>query len=185
MVRSSHIRYILFHKPYGVVSQFSGEGPTLGDFVKVPGVYPVGRLDKDSEGLMLLTDDGALQHRFTDPKFEHPRTYWVQVEGEPDDVALAKLRTGVTIQDYRTKPAKVRRIDPKVPPRTPPVRFRKSIPTTWIEITLVEGKNRQVRHMTAAIGYPTLRLIRVALGSLKIEALKAGESREISKPHPG
>jgi 23S rRNA pseudouridine2457 synthase len=176
------MRYILFHKPYGVISQFSGEGATLRDFVKVPGIYPVGRLDKDSEGLMLLTDDGALQHRFTDPKYEHPRTYWVQVEGIPDDVALNKLRDGVEIQGYRSRRAKVQQIEPDVPPRDPPVRFRKSIPTSWIEITLVEGKNRQVRHMTAAVGFPTLRLIRVAIGNLRLEGLKPGEFREIARP---
>jgi 23S rRNA pseudouridine2457 synthase len=176
------MRYILFHKPYGVVSQFSGEGPTLGDFVKLSGVYSVGRLDKDSEGLMLLTDDGPLQHRFTDPKFEHPRTYWVQVEGVPDDRALKRLREGVEIQGYRTKRARVRLIEPNVPPRDPPVRFRKSIPTSWLKITLVEGRNRQVRHMTAAVGFPTLRLIRVAIGNLRLEGLRPGELREISKP---
>jgi 23S rRNA pseudouridine2457 synthase len=176
------LRYILFHKPYGIVSQFSGEGPTLADYIKVAGVYPVGRLDKDSEGLMLLTDDGALQHRFTDPKFEHPRTYWVQVEGIPDELALKRLREGISIQGYQTRKAQVRRIEPTVAPRDPPIRVRKSIPTSWIEMTLIEGKNRQVRRMTAEVGYPTLRLIRVAIGNLQLEDLKPGQSREIPKP---
>ncbi len=178
------MRYVLFHKPYGVVSQFSGEGPTLKDYVAVPGVYPVGRLDKDSEGLMLLTDDGSLQHRYTDPKFAHPRTYWAQVEGVPTEEALKRLRRGVVIQGYRTRPARVRRLDaaPEVAPRVPPIRVRKSIPDSWIELTLVEGKNRQVRHMTAEVGFPTLRLIRVAIGKLRLDGLKAGEWKEIPKP---
>lgn len=182
------MRYILFHKPYGVVSQFTGEGPTLADFIKIPGIYPVGRLDKDSEGLMLLTDDGALQHRFTDPKFEHPRTYWVQVEGRPDEAALNRLRKGVAIpafgKGFRTLPASVLVLDPQpdVPPREPPIRFRKTIPTAWIEMTLIEGKNRQVRRMTAEVGYPTLRLIRTAIGNIKLGDLHAGKWKEVPKP---
>jgi 23S rRNA pseudouridine2457 synthase len=182
------LRYIIFNKPYGVVSQFSGEPPTLADYIKVPAIYPVGRLDKDSEGLMLLTDDGALQHRFTDPKFEHPRTYWVQVEGVPDTEALKGLKQGVVIPSFgpglRTRPATVQILNPQpeVPPRDPPIRFRKSIPTTWIEITLIEGKNRQVRKMTAETGYPTLRLIRVAFGNLSLGSLQPGEWKEVPKP---
>jgi 23S rRNA pseudouridine2457 synthase len=178
----SSFRYIAFHKPFDVLSQFSGEGRrTLKEFVDVPDVYPVGRLDRDSEGLMLLTDDGPLQHRLTDPRYEHPRTYWAQVEGTADDAALEILRRGVAIQDYRTKPAKARVIeDPGWPPRDPPVRFRKSIPTSWIEIILTEGRNRQVRRMTAAVGFPTLRLIRVAIGPLSLDGLAAGHWRELS-----
>ena len=182
------MRYIIFNKPYGVLSQFSGDSPTLADYIKVPAIYPVGRLDKDSEGLMLLTDDGTLQHRFTDPKFEHPRTYWVQVEGVPDTQALKRLKQGVVIPSFgpgfRTRPATVHILDPQpeVPPRDPPIRFRKSIPTTWIEITLIEGKNRQVRKMTAETGYPTLRLIRVAIGNLRLGTLRPGEWKEVPKP---
>lgn len=182
------MRYIIFNKPYGVVSQFSGEGPTLADYIKIPSIYPVGRLDKDSEGLMLLTDDGALQHRFSDPKFEHPRTYWVQVEGLPDEKALQRLREGVVIPSFgsgfRTRPATAHILEPQpeVPPRDPPIRFRKSIPTTWIEITLIEGKNRQVRKMTAETGYPTLRLIRRAIGDLRLASLLTGEWKEVPKP---
>jgi 23S rRNA pseudouridine2457 synthase len=176
--------YLLFNKPYGVLSQFSGEGRTLRDYINVPGVYPVGRLDKDSEGLMFLTDDGPLQHRLSDPRYEHPRTYWVQVEGVPDPAPLRKLAAGIAIQDYRTRPAKVRLLDrePDFPPRDPPIRFRKSIPASWIELTLKEGRNRQVRRMTAAVGFPTLRLVRVAIGSWQLEALAAGEWRELSGP---
>ena len=182
------MRYLLFNKPYGVVSQFSGGGPTLADYIKVPGVYPVGRLDKDSEGLMLLTDDGALQHRFTDPKFEHPRTYWAQVEGVPERGALDRLRQGVVIRaegkPYRTLPAKVRILDPppNIPPRDPPIRVRKSIPTAWIELIVVDGKNRQIRKMTAETGYPTLRLIRSAIGMATLEGLQPGEWREVHRP---
>jgi 23S rRNA pseudouridine2457 synthase len=178
------LRYLLFHKPYGVLSQFSGEGRNLSEYIKVKGVYPVGRLDKDSEGLMLLTDDGALQHRFTDPKFEHPRTYWVQVEGVPSEEELSKLRHGVVLQDGRTKPAKVRILEPRpaIAPRDPPIRVRKSIPDTWIEMVLTEGKNRQVRRMTAEVGCPTLRLIRVAIGRLRLEELEQGQWKWIEKP---
>jgi len=175
-------RYILFNKPFGVVSQFSGEGNTLKDYIRVKDVYPVGRLDHDSEGLVLLTNDGALQHRLSDPKFEHPRTYWAQVERIPGEQALQQLATGVTIQGHRTRPAQVRLLseDPVLPPRNPPVRFRKNVPTAWIELTLTEGRNRQVRRMTAAIGHPTLRLVRVAIGSLRLEGLQPGQSRELT-----
>jgi 23S rRNA pseudouridine2457 synthase len=175
------VRYLIFHKPYGVLSQFSGEGRTLAGYIPVPGVYPVGRLDRDSEGLMLLTDDGPLQHRLADPRYAHPRTYWVQVEGTPDAAALRQLEKGVEIQGNNTRPTRVRLLDtePEVAPRDPPVRYRKSIPTSWLEITLTEGRNRQVRRMTAAVGYPTLRLIRVAIGSLRLVGLKPGEWRNV------
>ncbi len=178
------LRYILFHKPYGVLSQFCGSGrPTLKDYIPIPGIYPAGRLDSDSEGLMLITNDGRLQHRLTDPKYEHPRTYWAQVEGIPSAEALATLERGVILAGgYRTRPARARLLDPQpdVPPRDPPIRFRKTIPTTWIELTLGEGRNRQVRHMTAAVGFPTLRLIRVAIGPLRLEGLAPGEWRDLT-----
>ncbi len=176
-------RYILFNKPYGVLSQFSGEGETLRKFVSVKNVYPVGRLDHDSEGLLLLTDNGALQHRLTDPRFAHPRTYLVQVEGVPDESKLRQLEKGVLIRDYRTRPAQVRLLEaePQLPPRNPPVRFRKSVPTAWLEITLTEGRNRQVRRMTAAVGHPTLRLVRSAIGMLQLGTLNPGEWRELTK----
>lgn len=174
-------RYVLFHKPYGILSQFSGQS-SLKDFIRISGIYPVGRLDRDSEGLMLLTDDGALQHRLTDPRYGHPRTYWAQVEGIPDEAALQQLGAGVQVQDYRTRPAKVRLLatEPELPPRDPPIRVRKSIPTSWMEITLTEGRNRQVRRMTAAIGYPTLRLVRVAIGNLRLEGLAPGKWRVLT-----
>ncbi len=164
-------RYILFNKPYGVLSQFSGEGETLKRYIPVEGVYPVGRLDRDSEGLMLLTSDGPLQHRLTDPRYEHPRTYWVQVEGIASAEPLETLAQGVRVQDHVTRPAKASPLngEPPLPPRNPPVRFRKSIPTSWIELTLIEGRNRQVRRMTAAVGLPTLRLVRVAIGDIRLD----------------
>ncbi len=183
-------RYLLFWKPYGVLSQFTPEPGskhlTLAGFIKEPGVYPVGRLDWDSEGLMMLTDDGELQHRYTDPRFEHPRAYWVQVEGEATEEALDKLRTGVKIQDYTTKPVKARLISAdevaNLPERTVPIRFRASIPTSWIELQLKEGRNRQVRRMTAAVGLPTLRLVRVKMGELGLEGLTPGKFRKIDAP---
>ncbi|MCC3416199.1 MAG: pseudouridine synthase [Microcoleus sp. PH2017_29_MFU_D_A] len=181
-------RYILFYKPYDVLTQFtdhSGETKrsTLKDFIPIPDVYAVGRLDRDSEGLLLLTDDGQMQHRLSDPKFAHPRTYLVQVEGVPDAGAIARLQTGVTIQDYRTRSAKVQLLsaEPELPPREPPIRFRKHIPTAWLEMTLTEGRNRQVRRMTAAVGFPTLRLVRSAIGHLRLEGLKPGEWRELTQ----
>jgi len=176
-------RYILFNKPYGVVTQFSGAGQTLRDYIDVKDVYPVGRLDHDSEGLLLLTDDGALQHRLTAPKFAHPRTYWVQVEGEPEDDALSHLTEGVIVQGIPTRPAEVKLLakEPLLAPRNPPIRFRKTVPTAWIEITLTEGRNRQVRRMTAAVGHPTLRLVRIALGNLRLEGLQPGEWRNLSE----
>jgi 23S rRNA pseudouridine2457 synthase len=179
------MRCLMFHKPYGVLTQFTDQAGrrTLKEFITVPSVYPVGRLDHDSEGLLLLTDDGSLQHRLSDPKFEHPKTYWVQVERVPSAESMARLAAGVEIQSYRTRPAVVRLIDGEpdgLAPRDPPVRFRKTVPTGWLEVTIAEGKNRQVRHMTAAIGHPTLRLIRVALGPLQLGALKVGEWRELA-----
>lgn len=177
--------YLLFHKPYGVLSQFSGDGarPTLRDFIAIPDVYPVGRLDHDSEGLMLLTGDGPLQHRLSDPKFAHPRTYWVQVEGEITDAALTQLREGVAVQDYVTRPAQVQRIPPPpLDPRDPPIRVRQSIPDGWIALTLTEGRNRQVRRMTAAVGFPTLRLVRCAIGALTLADLAPGKWRHLTPP---
>jgi 23S rRNA pseudouridine2457 synthase len=183
---NSSPHYLVFYKPHGVISQFSDgsvERPTLGDHVKVPGVYPVGRLDHDSEGLLLLTDDGWLQHRLTDPRYEHPKTYWVQVEGVPDEDALRQLREGIQIwPDFRTRPARVERIEgePALPPRDPPIRVRLSIPTAWLAITITEGRNRQVRRMTAAVGFPTLRLVRVAIGEIRLEGLAPGSWRELT-----
>lgn len=183
------MKCLLFHKPYGVLTQFtapeSESHRTLKDFINVPAVYPAGRLDHDSEGLLLLTDDGPLQHRLSDPRFEHPKTYWVQVERVPSSESLASLAGGVTIQNYRTKPASARLMEQEptpLAPRDPPVRFRKTVPTAWIELTIAEGKNRQIRHMTAAIGHPTLRLIRVAIGKLQLGKLQPGEWRELSRP---
>lgn len=180
-------RYLLFYKPYNVLSQFSEEPEadsalTLKAFIPVAEVYPVGRLDRDSEGLMLLTDDGRLQHRLSDPRYGHARTYWVQVEGEPTLEAIAQLQRGVTIRGYRTRPCEATLLPahPDLPPRNPPIRYRKSIPTTWIAITLREGKNRQVRRMTAAVGYPTLRLVRWAIGDLTLDALQPGQWRELT-----
>lgn len=183
------MRYLAFHKPYDVLTQFTDAGgrATLRQFIPVPGVYPVGRLDRDSEGLLLLTDDGVLQHRLTDPKFEHPRTYWAQVEGAPTEADLEPLRRGVRIQDYTARPAQARvlclapEIPPRVPPRIPPIRVRKSIPDAWIELILTEGRNRQVRRMTAAAGFPTLRLLRVAIGPLRLDGLDPGAWRDLSE----
>jgi 23S rRNA pseudouridine2457 synthase len=178
--------YLLFWKPYGVLTQFTDqEGrSTLKDFIDQPGVYPVGRLDQDSEGLLLLTDDGPLAHRLTDPRFDHPKTYWAQVEGIPDQAAVQALRRGVTIQNYRTRPAQVQILEqePNLPPRKVPIRFRKAIPTTWIALILTEGKNRQVRRMTAAVGFPTLRLVRVAIGMLTLDGLEPGIYRWLTNP---
>ncbi len=176
-------RLICFNKPYGVLTKFTdSEGrATLADFIKIPGVYPAGRLDKDSEGLLLLTDDGGLQHRLSDPRHKLPKTYWVQVEGLPDEGALEVLRRGVMIQGQRSRPAGARVIpEPQLWPRDPPVRFRRNIPTSWLEITLTEGRNRQVRHMTAAAGCPTLRLVRCAIGPWKLGDLQPGQWRDAS-----
>lgn len=178
-------RLILFNKPYGVLSQFTDRGSetaraTLSDYIDVPGVYPAGRLDRDSEGLLILTDDGALQARIASPKHKMPKTYLVQVEGEPDAAALEALRRGVTLNDGRTRPATVRRIDPpQLWDRDPPVRYRKSVPDSWLELTITEGRNRQVRRMTAAVGYPTLRLVRWRIGGWEIGDLELGEWREV------
>jgi 23S rRNA pseudouridine2457 synthase len=176
-------RYIAFNKPFDVLSQFSGERKSLADYVPVKNVYPVGRLDRDSEGLLLLTSDGAWQHRLTDPKFKHPRTYWVQVEGVPDERVIHRLAAGVVVQGQRTRPAEVRLLSdaPDLPPRDPPVRFRKSVPTAWLELTLTEGRNRQIRRMTAAVGHPTLRLVRAAIGDLRLAGLAPGEWRELTE----
>ncbi|WP_018867776.1 MULTISPECIES: pseudouridine synthase [unclassified Thioalkalivibrio] len=173
-------RIVLFHKPWGVLPQFTDpEGrPTLADYIEIPGVYPAGRLDRDSEGLMVLTDDGRLNARLTQPRHKTSKTYWVQVEGEPDDAALAALREGVELKDGLTRPAKVERMDPPdLPERDPPVRFRRHIPTRWLAITLREGRNRQVRRMTAAVGHPTLRLVRYRVGSWTLDGLARGEVR--------
>ena len=175
-------RLILFNKPYGVLCQFSPDGthPTLKDFIAIPDVYPAGRLDTDSEGLLILTDDGALQHRISDPKHKLPKTYWAQVEGIPDQAALALLQNGLDLGDFVTRPAQARLIaQPEyLWPRVPPIRIRQHIPTSWLEITIAEGKNRQVRRMTAKVGYPTLRLIRYAIGSYTLEGLVPGTWRE-------
>lgn len=187
--------FILFYKPYDVLSQFTPTTgsvkqasettqpkhnvKTLKDFIETQGVYPVGRLDRDSEGLMLLTNHGQVQHRLTDPRYGHSRTYWVQVERIPNVAALKQLRQGVLIKGYRTLPCRVEHLadEPPLAPRDPPIRFRKTVPTAWLAITLKEGKNRQVRRMTAAVGHPTLRLVRVSLGPLKLGNLHPGQWR--------
>lgn len=174
-------RILLFNKPYGVICQFSQDGKhsTLADYIVVPDVYPAGRLDTDSEGLLLLTDDGKLQHRITDPRHKLSKTYWVQVEGVPDEEALEPLRCGVKLKDGMTRPAEVQKIEEpkKLWERDPPVRFRKMIPTSWLELKISEGKNRQVRRMTAAIGFPTLRLVRYQIGEWTLEGLEPGQWR--------
>ncbi|MGH1463798.1 MAG: pseudouridine synthase [Cognatishimia sp.] len=176
-------RVILLNKPFDVLSQFTDKGTqgsvrrTLSDFVKVPGVYAAGRLDRDSEGLLILTDDGQLQHRIAHPKNKMTKSYWAQVEGVLSEEALAQLRTGVQLKDGMTRPAKVRKIPAPAQlwPRTPPIRFRKNVPDSWIELTISEGRNRQVRRMTAAVGHPTLRLIRYRVGNWTIDGINSGE----------
>jgi len=176
-------RYLLFHKPYGVLSQFTSEGgkACLKDFIDVAGVYPAGRLDWDSEGLLLLTDDGPFIDRIAAPRAKLPKVYWAQVEGIPSEAALSSLREGVVIEGVRTRPAGAERFPEgeALPPRSVPIRERKSIPTSWLRITLIEGRNRQVRKMTAAVGLPTLRLIRYAIGPFTLDGLEPGRWREL------
>lgn len=178
------MRYIIINKPYEVLTQFTDEAgrSTLKDFVPVPGIYPVGRLDYDSEGLVLLTDDKQLQHRLSNPMFKVEKTYWVQVDGVPVDEALTRLRLGVQIKGGKTTPAKVRLLEeaPEVWERSKPIRFRKNIPTSWLEIRISQGMNRQVRRMTAAVGYPTLRLIRPSIGPLSLGDLQPGQWRDLT-----
>jgi 23S rRNA pseudouridine2457 synthase len=177
-------RVILLNKPFGTLCQFTGEGgrSTLKDFVRMPGFYPAGRLDADSEGLVVLTDDGALQARIADPRHKLEKAYWVQVDGVPGEAALEALARGVDLGEFVTRPATARRIDepPGLWPRTPPIRVRKALPTAWIEVALREGKNRQVRRMTAKVGLPTLRLIRHRVGGWQLDGLAPGEWREAS-----
>ena len=176
-------KLILFNKPFGVLPQFTDRGSetkraTLSDFIDVPGVYPAGRLDRDSEGLMMLTDDGKMQARIADPKYKMPKTYLVQVEGEVADESLALLRQGVELKDGLTRPADVERIaEPDLWPRNPPIRVRKSVPDCWLKVTISEGRNRQVRRMTAAVGHPTLRLVRWSIGDWVLGELQPGEWR--------
>ena len=175
---------LLFNKPYGVLSQFTPEAGhrALDEFGFPPGVYAAGRLDHDSEGALLLTDDGKLIKRLLDPKFEHPRTYLAQVDGQITPEAIKQLSKGVTIKGYHTKPCKAELVSPpeNLWERVPPIRYRAAIPTSWVKLTLIEGKNRQVRHMTAAVGFPTLRLIRIQIGNLSLDGLKPGEWRVVT-----
>ena len=176
---------LLLNKPFQVLCQFSpnGDHQTLADFVDIKAVYPAGRLDRDSEGLLLLTDDGALQHRISHPRHKLYKTYWAQVEGEPDPVALTRLQKGVPLKDGKTAPAKARLIpEPPIWPRDPPIRQRANIPTSWIELRICEGRNRQVRRMTAAVGHPTLRLIRSQIGPWSLDDLTPGQWRKAKIP---
>ncbi len=185
-------RYLLFYKPFDVLCQFTNPDglacKTLKDFIDVPDVYSVGRLDRDSEGLLLLTDHGAMKHRLTHPQFQHPRTYWVQVERCPDDASLQQLRDGVVIKGgYQTRPAEVKLLSPEpgLPARVPPIRFRKTVPTAWLSLTITEGRNRQVRRMTAAVGYPTLRLVRVGMGEIGDEQRLSEQAIALEPAHTG
>jgi len=181
-------RLLLLNKPFDVLTQFSDDQgrATLKDYVDVPGVYAAGRLDRNSEGLLLLTNDGRLQARIADPRHKTAKTYWVQVEGEPDEAQVDALRKGVDLNDGLTRPAEVARIDdPDLWDRNPPIRFRRSIPTAWLEITIREGRNRQVRRMTAAVGLPTLRLVRTRIGPWSLEGLLPGQWREVPYPPLG
>lgn len=183
--RSPETRLLLFNKPFRVLSQFSlsGDKATLAEFIDVPGVYPAGRLDYDSEGLLLLTNDGRLQARLSQPRQRQWKTYWVQVEGVADETALAALRRGVELKDGRSLPARARRIEPPgLWPRDPPIRVRRAIPDSWLELSIHEGRNRQVRRMTAAVGLPTLRLVRVGVGPFKLAGLAPGQWREERVP---
>ncbi|RBW49845.1 pseudouridine synthase [Marinobacter sp. F3R11] len=179
---------ILFNKPFQVLCQFTDEQPagqkpraTLADWIRIPGIYPAGRLDYDSEGLLLLTSDGALQHRIASPSLKMPKTYWVQVEGDISASAIRELSAGVTLKDGRTRPAQARKIaEPELWPRVPPVRRRDTVPTSWLELVITEGRNRQVRRMTAAVGFPTLRLVRYRIGDWSLEGLGPGKHRKIS-----
>jgi 23S rRNA pseudouridine2457 synthase len=175
-------RILLLNKPYEVLCQFTdNEGRrTLAEIISEKGLYPAGRLDRDSEGMVLLTDDGSLQHCIAHPKHKMPKTYWVQVEGEPDNSALQRLRSGVELKDGITQPATVERLEePDIWPRDPPIRFRENIPTSWLALTISEGRNRQVRRMTAAVGFPTLRLVRWAIGPWQLDGLQPGQWREL------
>ncbi len=178
-------RIILFNKPYDVLSQFTDgdHRATLADYIKLKGIYPAGRLDRDSEGLLILTNNGQVQHAIAHPQRKMAKTYWTQVDGIPNTQALAQLRQGVDLKDGRTRPAHARLMDhPPLWPRNPPIRYRANIPDSWIELTIYEGKNRQVRRMTAAVGHPTLRLIRYAIGPWNIEGLQPGQWQEVECP---
>lgn len=182
-------RYLLFYKPYGVLCQFTDEKsevkrPTLKEYIDIPEVYSVGRLDLDSEGLLLLTNNNLVKHRLGNREFAHPRSYWVQVEGIPTQKALQELGQGVVVKGEQTRPSVVKILtqEPPLPPRNPPIRERKNIPTSWLELTLTEGRNRQVRRMTAAVGYPTLRLVRFSLGRLTLTGLQPGQWRDLTPP---
>jgi len=178
-------RIVALNKPYGVLTQFTDKDgkPTLSKFGLPAGVYPAGRLDLDSEGLLLLTDDGGLVHRLTDPKHAHPRVYWAQVERVPDDITLKELRKGVILSDGKTLTCGARLLpeEPELPPRNPPIRFRLNVPTSWIELTMIEGRNRQVRRMCAAVGHPCLRLVRAAIGKVTLKGLAPGKWRWVDR----